>query len=59
MDFMIRNAIIFNGTESEVGAIAQGFQHWVTELLDVKTSSKKQKDSKKGTLHCLTILRHP
>ena len=56
---MIWNAIIFNGTESEVGAIAQGFQNWVMELLDTKTSLKKWKDSEKGTLHCLTILRHP
>ena len=49
IDLMIRNAIIFNGAESEVGAIAQGFQNWVTELLDIKTSSKKRKDSEKGT----------
>lgn len=49
VDLMIQNAIIFNGAESEVGAIAQAFQNRVTELFDVKTSSKKRKDSEKGT----------
>ena len=49
INLMIRNAIIFNGAESEVGAIAQALQNRVVELLDVKTSSKKRKDSEKGT----------
>ena len=52
IDLMVRNAIKFNGADSEVGHFATALQNRVTELLaNAKTSSdKKRKDGDKGSL---------
>lgn len=49
IDLMIHNAITFNGVDSEVGEFAVGLRNRITELLDMKSSSKKRKDSDKLT----------
>lgn len=50
IDLMVRNAVTFNGADSEVGTMAAAFRNRVSELLDVKSvSTKKRKDSEKGT----------
>jgi len=52
IDLMIRNAITFNGADSEVGHIAVGMHDRVKELLSaikVGTGNKKRKDGDKGT----------
>lgn len=46
---MVRNAITFNGADSDVGRMALSLRNRVNELLDVKTGSKKRKDGDKGT----------
>lgn len=48
MELMIRNAITFNGVNSEVGRVTVALRNRVAELLDVRTG-KKRKDSDKGT----------
>jgi transcription initiation factor TFIID subunit 2 len=50
VDLMVRNAITFNGSDSDVGRLAISLRHRITELMDVKSSSgKKRKDGDKGT----------
>jgi len=50
IDLMVRNAITFNGAESDVGTITIALRNRVTELMDVKTgSAKKRKEGDKGT----------
>jgi transcription initiation factor TFIID subunit 2 len=49
IDLMIHNAITFNGADSDVGKIAVALRNRVTELLDIKSGSKKRKDGDKGT----------
>lgn len=52
IDLMIRNAVTFNGADSEVGHIAAGVHDRVGELLSgikVGTGTKKRKESDKGT----------
>lgn len=51
VDLMVRNAVKFNGAESEVGRLAVDLRNRVTELMEVKTagSGKKRKDGDKGT----------
>jgi len=49
MDLMTHNAIAFNGTDSEVGNIAVALRNRITELLGVKSGSKKRKDGDKTT----------
>jgi len=52
IDLMIRNAITFNGADSEVRHIAVGTHDRVKKLLSgikVGTGSKKRKDGDKGT----------
>ncbi|KAG2155663.1 TATA-binding protein associated factor Taf2 [Suillus clintonianus] len=52
IDLMIRNAITFNGVDSEVGHIAQAVRDRVKELFGgakTSTGTKKRKDGEKGT----------
>jgi transcription initiation factor TFIID subunit 2 len=52
IDLMIRNAITFNGADSEVGYIAAGVHDRVKELLSgvkVGSGTKKRKEGDKGT----------
>ena len=47
MDLMIRNAIHFNGEESEVGQIAVSFRERIKELR-AQQGQKKRKESEKA-----------
>lgn len=58
IDLMVHNAITFNGADSDVGKIAITLQSRVTELLDMKSSSKKRKDSDKGTPQPTKKVKH-
>lgn len=52
IELMIRNAITFNGADSEVGHIAMALHDRVGELLSgvkVGAGTKKRKDGDKGT----------
>jgi transcription initiation factor TFIID subunit 2 len=51
IDLMVRNAIKFNGADSEVGQIAAGLRNRTTELLaSAKAgSAKKRKEGENGT----------
>jgi len=49
IDLMTHNAITFNSADSDVGRIAISLRNRVTELLDMKSGSKKRKDGDKGT----------
>ncbi|KDQ63029.1 hypothetical protein JAAARDRAFT_29020 [Jaapia argillacea MUCL 33604] len=50
LDLMIRNAIVFNGAESEVGKIAGVVKNRYRELLSsVKGPTKKRKDTDRAT----------
>lgn len=50
MELMVRNAITFNGADSEVGVIAVAFRNKVKELsVAAKTgTAKKRKETEKG-----------
>jgi len=51
IDLMLKNAIKFNGAESEVGLISQAFEDRFRALLTVWKSGavKKRKDGDQGT----------
>lgn len=46
---MVQNAITFNGADSDVGKMAMNLQNRVSELLDLRTGTKKRKDGDRGT----------
>jgi transcription initiation factor TFIID subunit 2 len=50
IDLMVRNAITFNGPDSEVGQYAAAVRDRVSELMMTgKSNGKKRKDGEKST----------